>query len=244
VLEHEAEFAEGDLLCFLFAGSHTQRSIARGRMSRISAGQCTEIGDRVAHGFGGECAREARDCVSGRGRAQASISSPPLSLLLLPAGATLPGWDCLPLGNRAFDTAHIECWDRSSTFYARRSGHHHERLRLALKPPLPTITSLPAPSASLSYADSSRKPSPILRLPSASNVSTATIYSWRRTLGISNPKPRRVAYSSQPDDRRGRCATKLEYLGPKPGTGDRTPVRKISFIRRIGELGCGVGYYP
>jgi hypothetical protein len=37
--------------------------------------------------------------------------------------------------------------------------------------------------------------------------------------------------------------TQLEYRGPKPGA-DRTPVRKISFIRRIGELGCGVGYYP
>jgi hypothetical protein len=38
--------------------------------------------------------------------------------------------------------------------------------------------------------------------------------------------------------------TQLEYLGPRPGTPDRTPVKKISFLRRIGELGCGVGYYP
>jgi len=38
--------------------------------------------------------------------------------------------------------------------------------------------------------------------------------------------------------------TQIEYLGPKPGTGDRTPVRKVSFVRRVGELGCGVGYYP
>ena len=38
--------------------------------------------------------------------------------------------------------------------------------------------------------------------------------------------------------------TRLEYLGPKPGIADRTPVRKVSFLRRIGELGCGVGYYP
>jgi hypothetical protein len=38
--------------------------------------------------------------------------------------------------------------------------------------------------------------------------------------------------------------TRLEYLGPKPGTADRTPVTKVSFVRRIGELGCGVGYYP
>jgi hypothetical protein len=38
--------------------------------------------------------------------------------------------------------------------------------------------------------------------------------------------------------------TRLEYLGPKPGTADRTPVKKVSFLRRIGDLGCGVGYYP
>jgi hypothetical protein len=38
--------------------------------------------------------------------------------------------------------------------------------------------------------------------------------------------------------------TQLEYLGPRPGTPDRTPVKKVSFLRHIGELGCGVGYYP
>jgi hypothetical protein len=38
--------------------------------------------------------------------------------------------------------------------------------------------------------------------------------------------------------------TQLEYLAPKPGAADRTPVSKVSFVRRIGELGCGVGYYP
>jgi len=38
--------------------------------------------------------------------------------------------------------------------------------------------------------------------------------------------------------------SRLEYLGPRPGAVDRTPVRKVSFLRRIGELGCGVGYYP
>jgi hypothetical protein len=38
--------------------------------------------------------------------------------------------------------------------------------------------------------------------------------------------------------------TELEYLAPKPGAADPRPVRKITFVRRIGEFGCGVGYYP
>jgi hypothetical protein len=32
------------------------------------------------------------------------------------------------------------------------------------------------------------------------------------------------------------------YLFPKPGP-DPTPVAKISFVAKIGDLGCGVGYY-
>jgi Single Cache domain 2 len=34
--------------------------------------------------------------------------------------------------------------------------------------------------------------------------------------------------------------TEIRYL---PGA-DRTPVAKVSFVTRVGELGCGVGYYP
>jgi hypothetical protein len=37
--------------------------------------------------------------------------------------------------------------------------------------------------------------------------------------------------------------TEIRYLAPRPGT-DRTPVAKVSFVTRVGELGCGVGYYP
>jgi len=37
--------------------------------------------------------------------------------------------------------------------------------------------------------------------------------------------------------------TEVRYLAPRPGS-DRTPVAKVSFVTRIGELGCGVGYYP
>jgi signal transduction histidine kinase len=33
----------------------------------------------------------------------------------------------------------------------------------------------------------------------------------------------------------------VDYLFPKPGTVE--PVAKQSFITRVGELGCGVGYY-
>jgi hypothetical protein len=29
---------------------------------------------------------------------------------------------------------------------------------------------------------------------------------------------------------------------PKPGA-DKTPVAKASFVTRVGDLGCGVGYY-
>ena len=29
---------------------------------------------------------------------------------------------------------------------------------------------------------------------------------------------------------------------PRPGS-DTTPVEKISFVTKVGKLGCGVGYY-
>ena len=36
--------------------------------------------------------------------------------------------------------------------------------------------------------------------------------------------------------------TEVSYMFPKPGT-DTTPVAKISLVTRVGDLGCGVGYY-
>ena len=36
--------------------------------------------------------------------------------------------------------------------------------------------------------------------------------------------------------------TEVSYMFPKPGT-DATPVAKISLVTRVGDLGCGVGYY-
>jgi cache domain-containing protein len=36
--------------------------------------------------------------------------------------------------------------------------------------------------------------------------------------------------------------TEVSYMFPRPG-GDKTPVPKITFITRAGDLGCGVGYY-
>jgi len=36
--------------------------------------------------------------------------------------------------------------------------------------------------------------------------------------------------------------SEVSYMFPRPGT-DRTPVPKITFIARAGDLGCGVGYY-
>ena len=36
--------------------------------------------------------------------------------------------------------------------------------------------------------------------------------------------------------------TEVSYMFPKPGA-DPTPVAKVTFMTRVGELGCGVGYY-
>jgi hypothetical protein len=36
--------------------------------------------------------------------------------------------------------------------------------------------------------------------------------------------------------------TAIDYAFPKPGA-DKTPVAKESFITKVGDLGCGVGYY-
>jgi hypothetical protein len=36
--------------------------------------------------------------------------------------------------------------------------------------------------------------------------------------------------------------TEVSYKYPWPGA-DTTPVPKVTFITRVGELGCGVGYY-
>jgi hypothetical protein len=36
--------------------------------------------------------------------------------------------------------------------------------------------------------------------------------------------------------------TEVSYMFPRPGA-DTKPVPKVSFVTRVGELGCGVGYY-
>jgi hypothetical protein len=36
--------------------------------------------------------------------------------------------------------------------------------------------------------------------------------------------------------------TEVSYMFPKPGA-DTKPVPKVSYVTRIGDLGCGVGYY-
>lgn len=38
--------------------------------------------------------------------------------------------------------------------------------------------------------------------------------------------------------------TEIKYLARKPPPAEATPVRKVSLVRRIGRIGCGVGYYP
>ncbi len=36
--------------------------------------------------------------------------------------------------------------------------------------------------------------------------------------------------------------TEVSYMFVRPGP-DKTPVPKVSFVTRVGDLGCGVGYY-
>jgi hypothetical protein len=36
--------------------------------------------------------------------------------------------------------------------------------------------------------------------------------------------------------------TEVSYMLPRPGA-NKTPVPKVSFVTRAGDLGCGVGYY-
>ena len=36
--------------------------------------------------------------------------------------------------------------------------------------------------------------------------------------------------------------TEVKYLFPRPGADD-TPVPKVSLVTKVGDLGCGVGYY-
>jgi cache domain-containing protein len=36
--------------------------------------------------------------------------------------------------------------------------------------------------------------------------------------------------------------SEVSYMFPRPGS-DTTPVQKISFVTKVGDLGCGVGYY-
>jgi hypothetical protein len=36
--------------------------------------------------------------------------------------------------------------------------------------------------------------------------------------------------------------TEVSYMFPRPGA-DQTPVPKVTFVTKAGDLGCGVGYY-
>jgi hypothetical protein len=36
--------------------------------------------------------------------------------------------------------------------------------------------------------------------------------------------------------------TEVSYVWPRPGS-DKTPEPKVSFVTKVGDLGCGVGYY-
>jgi hypothetical protein len=38
--------------------------------------------------------------------------------------------------------------------------------------------------------------------------------------------------------------TEIAYTAKRPPPAEPVPVKKVSVVRRIGEIGCGVGYYP
>ena len=38
------------------------------------------------------------------------------------------------------------------------------------------------------------------------------------------------------------AVTEVAYMFPRPGA-DTTPVAKVSFVTKVGDLGCGVGHY-
>ena len=54
---------------------------------------------------------------------------------------------------------------------------------------------------------------------------------WRRT--------RHAACHQKPE---GEGITEVSYMIPRPGA-DKTPVAKVTLATRVGDLGCGVGYY-
>jgi Cache domain len=62
-----------------------------------------------------------------------------------------------------------------------------------------------------------------------------------RTIKDSNGKPFGQAMFEayqKPEDQ----MTEVSYVWPRPGS-DKTPVPKVSFVTKVGDLGCGVGYY-
>jgi hypothetical protein len=38
--------------------------------------------------------------------------------------------------------------------------------------------------------------------------------------------------------------SEIRYLAKRPPPAEASPVRKVSLVRRIGQVACGVGYYP
>jgi hypothetical protein len=40
----------------------------------------------------------------------------------------------------------------------------------------------------------------------------------------------------------GQVTQVSDYMFPKPGA-DKTPAPKVSFVTKVNDLGCGVGYY-
>ena len=65
---------------------------------------------------------------------------------------------------------------------------------------------------------------------------------WARTLGLLTTArvygPDLYAAGQKPEGQ----TSEISYMFPRPGA-DKTPVPKVGFVTKVGDLGCGVGRY-
>lgn len=62
-----------------------------------------------------------------------------------------------------------------------------------------------------------------------------------RTFALSDKGGQRMYEAAQQPEG---VVTEVTYLARKPPPAGDTPVTKVSVVRRIGTIACGVGYYP
>lgn len=77
--------------------------------------------------------------------------------------------------------------------------------------------------------------------PFANPNATAVFGKDERTIVDANGKPFGLEIYTAAQKPEGEI-TEVRYVFPKPGS-DPTPLPKVAFVTRAGDLGCGVGYY-